>query len=105
MSAVTVFVVAHAEQLPFTGEVDAFYLSEVLGCTGFSSITLSCHWLLACASKPPVWVVCLLYWRLSPLGRFQQLSFLAGSFALNTEIHQILYSKKVSGTAQLTLLN
>lgn len=47
MAAVTTFVVAHAELLPFSGEVDAFYFSEVLGCGGFSSTTLSCHRLLA----------------------------------------------------------
>lgn len=47
MSAVTVFVVACAEQLTLTIEVGAFYLSGGLGCGGFGSITLSCHGLLA----------------------------------------------------------
>lgn len=42
---------------------------------------------------------------LSSLGRLQQLSFLLGSFALNAKIHQLLHSKMVSGTVQLTLLN
>lgn len=103
MTAMTVFAVAHTEWLPFTCPkcwVMAASAASPYPATSFLPMPANLlSALFAC------WTGDFQFPSLSSLGRLQQLSFLLGSFTLNAKIHQLLHSKMVSGTVQLTLLN